>query len=55
MAKQLLDQYYTKPEDAANAVATIEDIYGIDSFDAIVEPSAGMGAFSILIRNMILL
>lgn len=45
MAKQLLDQYYTKPEDVANAVATIDDIYGIDSFDAIVEPSAGMGAF----------
>lgn len=45
MAKQALDQYYTQPSDAEKCVRLVDTEYGLDSFDLIVEPSAGAGVF----------
>lgn len=46
MAKIDLDKFYTKAEIAEECISLIKDISG---YDAIVEPSAGSGAFSNLI------
>jgi predicted RNA methylase len=39
------EQYYTKPEVAASCIADVARLYDLDSFDKIVEPSAGTGVF----------
>lgn len=39
------EQYYTKPEVAASCIANIVKLYNLDSFDSIIEPSAGTGVF----------
>lgn len=39
------EQYYTKPEVAANCIKDVAKLYDLDSFDKIVEPSAGTGVF----------
>ena len=44
-----LDQYYTKPDDAKSCLELLEQYYPLESFDHIVEPSAGTGSFSDLL------
>jgi predicted RNA methylase len=39
------EQYYTKPEVAASCIQDVARLYNLDSFDKIVEPSAGTGVF----------
>lgn len=39
------EQYYTNPEVAASCIADVARLYNLDSFDKIVEPSAGTGVF----------
>jgi predicted RNA methylase len=39
------EQYYTKPEVAENCVAIVRNLYHLDSFECVVEPSAGSGVF----------
>jgi predicted RNA methylase len=39
------EQYYTKPEVAENCVNTLRNLYNLDSFDCVLEPSAGTGVF----------
>jgi predicted RNA methylase len=39
------EQYYTIPEVAEECVATLKNLYDLDSFECIVEPSAGTGVF----------
>ena len=41
-----LDQFYTPTSYAQQCIKAVDDIYGISSFDTIIEPSAGTGAFS---------
>jgi len=45
MEAKALNQFYTDPEDASIAVAVVDSLYGLDSFNWILEPSAGAGAF----------
>jgi predicted RNA methylase len=39
------EQYYTIPEVAEECVAIVKNLYDLDSFDCILEPSAGTGVF----------
>lgn len=40
-----IDKYYTKPETVVQCLGWVDAVYGLSSFDLIVEPSAGDGAF----------
>jgi len=50
MAKVHLDKYYTKKSIAKKCIALIPDF---ESYDTIIEPSAGNGVFSSQIQNSI--
>jgi predicted RNA methylase len=39
------EQYFTSPELASKCVALVNEIYPLDEFEIIIEPSAGDGAF----------
>lgn len=39
------DQFYTKPEIAKYCFSFVEEIYNLDGYDLILEPSAGLGSF----------
>jgi len=39
------EPYFTPPDLAARCVALVDDLCGLGSFDLVVEPSAGKGAF----------
>ncbi|GHT73972.1 hypothetical protein AGMMS50262_06040 [Bacteroidia bacterium] len=50
MPKIYLDKFYTKSEVAKKCILLVPDI---ESYDTIIEPAAGAGAFSNLIENCI--
>lgn len=39
------EQYFTPPELAQECISLVDQLYGLDKFDLIVEPSAGDGSF----------
>lgn len=41
-----LDQFYTLESDVDMCIAVVKELYDLSKFEAIVEPSAGEGAFS---------
>ena len=43
--KQTLDQYYTISADAKRCTELVQSMYDFSTFDIILEPSAGSGAF----------
>lgn len=43
--KQALDQYYTISADAKRCTELVQSLYDFSTFDIILEPSAGAGAF----------
>jgi len=45
------EEYYTKADIASDCLKEISNIYDLDSFDLIIEPSAGTGAFSDLLSK----
>jgi hypothetical protein len=49
--KDLLDKFYTKPEIASFLVKELKNIVDLSSYDLILEPSAGKGAFSTLFKD----
>lgn len=42
---QKLDKFYTNPNYAENCINKVFELYNINSFDLIIEPSAGNGSF----------
>ena len=40
-----LDQFYTKKQTAQKTILLTDQVFNLDSFDLIVEPSAGCGSF----------
>ena len=43
--------YYTKPDIAVDLIGKIEMVVKIDSYDTILEPSAGLGVFVDIIKT----
>lgn len=41
-----LDKFYTPSEKAISYIGKVDELYNLTSFDYIIEPSAGSGAFS---------
>jgi predicted RNA methylase len=45
LKRDTIDKYYTKAETVSECIDRVDAVYGLSSFDLIVEPSAGNGAF----------
>ena len=47
-----LDKFYTMPSVSKNCILSLDNKMSIDSFDCIVEPSAGNGSFSLELNKL---
>jgi predicted RNA methylase len=49
--RETTDAFFTKPTLAEKLIKKVDDVYTLSTFDLIIEPSAGAGAFSNLLRK----
>jgi len=49
--EQGLDKFYTNPEYALKCIKHTEELYSLDTFDYVIEPSAGNGSFYNIINH----
>jgi len=51
LQRNTIDQFYTKPELASKCIATFKEVVKPTSQDMVIEPSAGSGSFSDLLKD----